>query len=83
MMIANKLKCPALRKDSGFIVNGAILKMEDSFRSHLTAMRELNEVAGSYDISILRTQLKKTMHGSFQMAHRHRLCGHTQPGSAE
>src|SRR5271155_5498568 len=68
-MVAHQAKCPALRKDCGFIVDGAICEMENQLARHLIAAGYLDQIAVSEDFAFQRAQHQKAMKQTLSVAH--------------
>ena len=70
MTIGDELKVPALRENGPFVIDRAILEMEEQAGPDCASMHDLEEVPYRYYAALFRPQREKSMYRSFHVAHR-------------
>jgi hypothetical protein len=74
MAIGYELEVTSLRKDCGFVVDGAVFETEEQAGGDPIATDDLEEVAHCKHATLFRTQCEKAVDSSLNMPNRYRLC---------
>jgi hypothetical protein len=78
VVVGDELEVTALREDCGFIIDRAILEMEEQSGSNPIAVDHLEEVTYGKHPALFRPQREKAVDGSLQVPHGYGLCWRTR-----
>jgi hypothetical protein len=73
MPVADEPEIIVLRKDAGFVVNGAVFEVEDAARNKLVPLDDLGEVACRNRLALHGSQYEKSVDCSLHVAYGYRF----------